>query len=408
MNLKSLKSRLHPFEPILLSDNQTGTLRILEKSSRVVCDVTFNPSNNNEQIISEIESVLTKSCDPNSEVESRTKIAIHLTGESIGTDNLSDALLALIEFLGPNTNPQIKIHLDRPIADWAAISSLARSVRERFSRPRSLAFDLAAPFGDMDEADMEQLFQSGVRIRYTAGWINGQAAEKVPEIDMVALRKLSEFGFRVPIEWYVHRDNLSSFGSHSENLLIANYSAGFSLPLISQNPYYRFAPGFPALPDATAYCELLAGNYTKHPHFDDTFYPLNILAMFIKEGGWNYKLNIPIAINFQIDEKGRVGIFRQAPALAEDWMGISEIASTPREELRANLLAFSTRTPRWENVPYCSECRWRYTCGGLDSSINSEVRPEDLDTMCNYRKLFLEHFATVRLPDSVLPIRAAL
>jgi hypothetical protein len=271
--------------------------------------------------------------------------------------------------------------------------------------PRALLapLTLVAPFGEYREAEMEALFNLGVRLKYTSGWIQGCSANQIPAIDADVLRNLSEFGFRVPIDWYVHENNIQTFEAKIQNLLIANFSAGFSLPLVSQNPYYRFEPGFPNLPDALAYCQLLMQTYKEYPYYDDVFYPLNVLAMLVKEGGWIPRLNIPTAINFILDEKGHIGIFRQSPALSHSWSNISEMAATPLDELRNRFLQFSNDAWKWENIPFCRECCWRHVCGGLD--LNSVgLSHGKLDAMCGYRKLFLEHFATLRAPDYVVGV----
>ena len=70
-----------------------------------------------------------------------------------------------------------------------------------------------------------------------------------------------------------------------DNLLAVNLSSGLSLPLVSQNPYYQWGPGFPELPEALEYCRLLTRTYKKYPYYDDVFAPLDMLVSLITEGG---------------------------------------------------------------------------------------------------------------------------
>lgn len=399
MNREILKSRLERLEPIFLSNDETGLLRVLEKSAGVLCDVAPDHLTDDQKLAGEIESLLSKYSGSNSILSPSVRCFIHLKHEATGLEGAADTLAALSKFLGSNGTSRIIIHSNQSVFDHAPLLSLARTLREQFSLSRGLGIQLVAPFGEYREAEMEALFNLGVTLKYAAGWIsNGQD----PTIDVNTLRSLSEFGFRVPIEWYVHENNMPEFSARIQNLLIANFSGGFSLPLVSQNPYYRFEPDFPKLPEALAYCQFLMQSYEEYPYFDDVFYPLNVLAMLIKDGGWNPGLNIPTAINFILDENGQIDVFRQSPALGKRFASMSEVVGTPLDELKARFLDFANQAWKWENIPYCRECRWRRICGGLDPDAGNHVNQDIPDTMCGHRKLFLEHFANLRAPDHVM------
>ena len=113
-------------------------------------------------------------------------------------------------------------------------------------------------------------------------------------------------------------------------------------------------------------------------------------------------MNIPASVNFILDAEGHVSLYKQSPALALVWTTVSEVIATPLDTLRDRFLRFAGDAWQWEKVPYCRTCDWRYVCGGLDASANNCLASEDLDTMCGHRKLFLEHFATLRVPDHVI------
>ena len=400
MNIETLKSRLQKFEPIILPAGQQGTLRVLEKTARVACDIIPGDQTDEEQIISEIDSFLSKSRD--SDQQQLIRLSIHLLREAIALDGVCRALATLAEFLGTAAKTKIVIHLNQPSADWSAIQSLAKSLRENPGRSKDAYVELIAPFGEFREAEMEALFDLGVRIRFAAGWIKGCPLDQVPPINLKVLRSLSELGFRTPIEWYVHAGNIEAFEEQIPNLLVDNFSSGFSLPLISRNPYYKFGPGFPSLPDAVKYCQLLTRSYKQYPYYDDIFSPLTDLALLVGKGGWHSKLNIPASVNFILDAEGHVSLYKQSPALALVWTTVSEVIATPLDTLRDRFLRFAGDAWQWEKVPYCRTCDWRYVCGGLDASANNCLASEDLDTMCGHRKLFLEHFATLRVPDHVI------
>jgi hypothetical protein len=397
MNFESIKSCLQHFEPVFLSVGEPETLRVLEKSARVVCDVVPNGAADEEQIIKQVDSFLSKALD--SDRQPPIWLSIHLLHEAIALDGVCRALVTLAEFLGP-TKTKIIIHLDQPSADWSAIHTLAKSLRETFDRSREIVgIELFAPFGEFHAAEMEALFNVGVRVRFAAGWTKGCPPDQLPPVNAGVLRSFSEIGFRTPIEWYVHAGNIQAFEAQIPQLLIENYASGFSLPLVSQNPYYQFGSGFPELPDAVDYCQLLARSYKQYPYYDDVFSPLTDLSLLVREGGWHSKMNISTGINFILDAEGRVGLYRQSAALSQPWTNVTELAATPADILRNRFLEFTGNVWQWEKVPYCHECGWRYICGGLDASA---LPAKDMDTMCGHRKLFLEHFAMLRAPDCVI------
>jgi hypothetical protein len=397
MNFESIKPRLHQFEPVFLSVRESEILRVLEKSARVVCNVVPNGAVDEEQIIKQVDSFLSKAWD--SDRQPPVWLSIHLFHEALVLDGICRALVTLAEFLGP-TKTKIIIHLAQPSADWSAIQALAKSLRETFDRSREIAgIELIAPFGEFHSAEMEALFNVGVRVRFAAGWTKGCPPDQFSPVNAGVLRSFSELGFRTPIEWYVHTGNMQAFEEQIPQLLIDNYASGFSLPLVSQNPYYQFGSGFPELPDAVDYCQLLARSYKQYPYYDDVFSPLTDLSLLVKEGGWHSKMNISTGINFILDAEGRVGLYRQSPALAKTWTNVSEVATTSLDILRNRFLEFTGNVWQWEKVPYCHECGWRYICGGLDASA---LPDKDMDTMCGHRKLFLEHFALLRAPDYVI------
>ena len=395
MNFESLKSRLQHFDPIFLSVAESKALRILEKSARVACDVV--PNADEEQTVKRVNSLLSTAWD--SDCQPPIWLSIHLLCEATALDGIGRALVTLAEFLGP-AKSKIIIHFDQASADWSAVYALAKTLRETFDRSREIVgIELIAPFGEFHPAEMEVFFDAGVRIRFAAGWTKGCTPDQLTPIDAGVLRRFSELGFRTPIEWYVHAGNVQAFDEQIPQLLIENYASGFSLPLVSQNPYYQFGPGFPELPDAVDYCQLLARSYKQYPYYDDVLSPLTGLSLLVRQGGWHSKLNISTGINLILDAEGRVGLYRQSPALAQTWTTISEVATTPSDILRNRFLEFAGNVWRWEKVPYCNKCSWRYICGGLDASV---LPAKEMDTMCGHRKLFLEHFAMLRAPDCVI------
>ena len=164
MNFKTLRSRLQPFEPVFLTAGEPGSLRVLEKSAHAVCDILPDDLADEEQVVSQVQAVLSKSVD--SDQQPPIRLSIALLHEGIAQDGICRALVALAEFLGPAVGSQILIHLDQPSADWSVIQSLVKLLGESLGRPNQASVQLVAPFGEFDEAKMEALFNLGVRVRF--------------------------------------------------------------------------------------------------------------------------------------------------------------------------------------------------------------------------------------------------
>lgn len=398
MNLDTLKRRLLPFGAVLLNSGETGPVRVISCNGQVACDFELNSSLTDEQILGKVTSVLSEAREAGRD-EPLIRTVIHVLQEAIVSAGASLALVALAEVLGAKARARIIIHLDERFSDWDTIKSLAVAVRQDLSNPRDVGIELVSPFREFSEEKMVQLFDLGVRIRIAAGWDRGCEAGSILEVDPVAVRRLSKIGFRALVEWYVSADSIGMFEQRLPNLLTASFCSGFSLPLLCENPYYRPELGFPEMPDALEYCRFLARVYKEYPYYDDVFYPLNFIALIVKDGGWEQTLNIPTQIQLVVDGDGCVGVYRQCAAQALTWTRISELKAARREELRAQFLEFIRCGWNWHNRPYCCECGWRYMCGGLDVLKDDSRLMRYVECMCAHRKLFLEHFGLLRAPD---------
>jgi hypothetical protein len=393
-----LHSRLEHLGAIVLQ-GATGGLRVLDKAALVACDISPSAADE-ERVTGELESLLTRAAESAS--QPAVRISIDVVRDALELEDVAPALIELSEFLAPIRFAQISIHFDALPDGWSSTLSRLKQVRESLRTPREVEIQLIGPFSVASQREMELMFEIGARVRFAAGWTHGDDHHGSLDVHSQALRAYSEFGFRAPVVWYVHADNLSACEESLSPLLIANYCSGFSLPLVSVNPFYRFEPGFPRLPAAADYCQLLIRCYGKYPYYDDVLSPLTELALLVREGGWQSEWNVSTALRFSIDAQGVIGMYRQAPSLAQPWTTISEIANLSREALRQKLFAALAQAWTWERNDFCRRCRWRHVCGGLDGFSQRELAESELDTMCGYRKLFLEHFASIRTADCIV------
>jgi hypothetical protein len=403
MNVDKIKSHLKQFSPIFLP-GPNGGLRVLERSARNLFDIGPDIGSRENEAIAKAGFILAAASSPVMQRQPSIRLSIHVRYEALNLDNLGPALVILADLLGPTTRTSISIHIDQAFADWPLIRSFARFLRDTLKRPREADIVLIAPFGEFHEIEMSPLLELGVRVKFAAGWTRSCGLGEHVSVDRTVLRQFSEYGFRACIEWYVHEHSIQAFEDEVEDLLVANCYSGFSLPLVSENPYYRFDSGFPALPGSLQYCRLLVDNYGRYPYYDDVFGPLAALASLIAGGGWHSELNIPAALNLIVGENGGVDVFRQTPARALAWTSLCNIVTTTMDVLRESFLHIVSITDEGKWAPYCRECNWRYTCGGLDEPAGISPLKKDIDPICDHRKVFLEHFAKLRAPDGVFRV----
>lgn len=400
MDQRSLRHHLADLEPVVLADPQPDTWRILERTGRIACVVDSRAASGEAGCRSVLERLRNTLVGfPQPERQAPFRLHVHVRGEALTFPTLTRALVVLSNFVDPLAQTYVTLHLGTGFSDWDLVHSVVSGIREGTQPSQVMGFRVSAPFDSIADLDLEPLFDLGVRVRFAAGWLPGCARGEVCSVHPQALRRLSEFGFRTCVEWYTHANNVQAFEEVIPELLRSNFHSGFSLPLASRHPGYRFGPQDPPLPDAIEYCRLLTKAYRAYPYYDDAFFPLNALALLVNQGAWQPRLNLPSTVQILLDETDRVGVFRQAPALSRRWTTLTELTRTPQQELLEELRSLLPGPDQRQWHPYCADCSWRNICLGLDESDGPAPDRKILDVFCGHRKLFLEHFAMQRLPE---------
>lgn len=368
-------------------------IRFFDRSLNIVCDVRPSEELSAESIINQAKSFLEV---PPPSVNDPLRFIIHLPFELVQNTTVAESLLKLSNLFSGKQFSHLMIHSPSSPRNWGKVREMIKYLREKSENPRSCHIECIAPFSSFDEKEMEELFNLGMRIRYAAGWLGESPSSALSQIQRNVLGQLSQMGFRCPIEWYVHGENISKVELLLPDLLYENYSSGFSLPLVSENPFYRFETGFPTLPDASDYAELLVRCYQKYHCYDSVIAPLAELAMQTRVGAWHKELNLPRTIRLNIDRAGNVGYFLQSPSLAKNWTTTETLATSSLKELKNNLVEMVTAMLKRKSHPECRECSWEMLCGGLDETNATECGNFQKETLCLYRKLFIKHFVSMR------------
>ncbi len=164
----------------------------------------------------------------------------------------------------------LRFHFDVPPKRWADTFSLF------FNRAQSVfgdswpIFHLCGPFAKVSDADKEFLFGQGFRLYYEHVLDFNSTTFSQKERDYIA--DLSEFGFRLPILWYVDENNIDLIRCVVDEAMEINYNAGFALPLISDSLFPSTVPP----PSVEKYLLLLVYAYEKYPFYDEVLIPVNL------------------------------------------------------------------------------------------------------------------------------------
>src|SRR5690349_23089978 len=207
MHFDSLRPRLEKLGVILPTTKEHQLLRVLDKSARLCIDIQpFEPSDE-EQILKHVESLLAKSLATSQQPRIRTSIQVSDT--ALEKEGVVESIAVLSELLGTAARSRVTLHGARVIS--GNITEKLKKLRQSLRRPKETEIRIVSPEFDFDDSQMEQLFQLGVRLRLASGWTRIERRSKIPQVDLVTFRKLSEFGFRAAIDWYVHDGSLDAF-----------------------------------------------------------------------------------------------------------------------------------------------------------------------------------------------------
>lgn len=265
---------------------------------------------------------------------------------------------------------------------------------------------LRGPFPQLSDEVKDAFQELGIRLGYTAGWRHGAGVGSSDVAEPDSLRDLARYGFRIPILFYVHAENLDRAAEVVDRGLRLNEHSGFALPAIFHHPEYDPATS-PPPPSASAYAELLARLYHEFPDYDDIFQPIAELAELMSEGGWNAQNDVPAIVRLLLRPERGIMIFRQVPSQAVSWIDYADLRSMLPADIAPRLLEFHRKRFAWSKHAFCGRCQWRYVCGGSDSVL---IRPHEAEewarAACEYRILFLEEFA--RKKAESLPLRLPL
>jgi len=242
-------------------------------------------------------------------------------------------------------------------------SNLVTGLQDLGTAVRRCTVNLIGAIPELTEDEIEGLLRFGTRVTYAVGWPKGR------QVNIDAIRRMSEIGLRIPVLFFVHRENIDTAIDDASQLLDVTYHAGVGFEPLCSHPLFNL-DFYDLLPSGAHYAQFLTNAYRRFTHYDDVFEPIASLVDRLRNGGWCPVENDQLPIRYLVREDGSLHEFRQLPLEARPVVAVQPTAA---------------RSASIKDT--CISCRWRPICGGCD---NSSLAVFDL--VCYYRMLFLEFF----------------
>jgi hypothetical protein len=317
------------------------------------------------------------------------RLSLVIDGRALANRTVAPAIRSLCEAFSSAKSCRLEIHShegQRP--DFDKLLEFANSLRLlKVTHPLITYGRFEIPTAKQ----MEDMFEVACLGVYTVN----ASAPRFGKTDGDVVSCFTDFGFLMPVRFLIGEQSLETIEEDIPKAIAANRSAGFSLPLVTETPF--FDPRRDTVPGPSAYCDLLVRVYRSYPWFDNWLHPISELAMAFRiEGSYSQIDQAHYSLKFFVDQEGRVFRYRQVPAMSVEFGACEAFASADPVQIRSLLSE--------ESVPSnlnCHGCGWEFICGGHDT-FQSDRHDPDLfptvngifNTHCLYRTLFIEHFAS--------------
>lgn len=325
----------------------------------------FAPHANDDLVTEELKSFYTDVndyFDKLSKAEDRLPeqfgITIHLKVEDVWNFLDDSALIAFLSALSENRFVNLILHFQEPPASWKA--NLKKFVSNLSKRLQSglLRLTLSGTFVKSSVEELEFLIDRHINLQHVGRNLNEVS------IDQSTIFHFADFGFRIPIIWYVDTNNINLINKDViGDCMACNYNSGFGLPSIQLSPFFKLKSA-DNLPLYTDYVSLLSDVYKNLSHYDDVLQPLNLIADTCTKNGYSRFNDCTRNISLLIDADRELSFFGHSPFLSVTWLNWDGLRDIPTDGIFSHLVEnFSSLQKRCQ-ADRCKTCKWKHVCGG--------------------------------------------
>jgi hypothetical protein len=325
------------------------------------------------------------------------RVSLAIDGRCLALPSVAATVKNLFTTFGARGSCRLEVHYpSEVIPDIEAIIQFGESLRVLEVSNPVVAYG-RLPLATVDQ--MERMFNAACLAIHAVD----ELGPRFNDADAETVSTWSNFGFLVPVRFWIGSHSLSTVEEDIPKALWANRAGGFSVPLVSAS--LLFDPKIHSVPDPTTYSDLLVRLYRTYNSHDNLFAPLVELASAFRTGGsYSIERQTHCSLMFVANQDGQVFRYRQVPCFGVPIGSCDEIAKAEAEHLS---LLIENQGLRFLNT-MCRTCEWQYLCGGHDAFEESCHPPDfglDADRVfqvhCHYRTLILEHFAIGLRPLSL-------
>lgn len=251
----------------------------------------------------------------------------------------------------------VRIHLTNSIDSYVPdLLAFLLALTDIKADGRRRTVSIESPSLLASEETRHSLFARGIRLMAVVSDEHIVNPNGIPGLDDAA-----QYGFVVPIKWYVTKSNISEIHDAIPNGLHANYNGGFSVAPLLTSPYCTVNEAKSAAPSADEYVALLTRLYQEFEQYDWSFSPVRELAELVLHGGWNVIRGVPTEVNLLVSDA--LYAFRHVPALALKVATFGEVEAMQPQERMDRLLGFYRSQFDAVTNERCQACSWRFLCG---------------------------------------------
>ncbi len=336
-----------------------------------------------------------------SRLEKTVAFDVTIPSGVLGERRSLDAVMKFLHGVSAEHVVRSVVWFRRQPASWKAVLGLLVT---EFRENQNVGFTLAGPFTEMPEEEKEFLFSNNVRLLYD------RPPLPLTDCCRAVLEGLCEFGFKVPVIWFVTNSNIRAIRAQIDSWLDANYNSGLALPLVSHHPFAKKKDITDLLPSGGDYISLLVDVYRLYPDYDEVLFPLCSFAARSFYGNWSDSLSVPRHLQFYADPKDGLSFFSQAPSQKVPWTTWDSLARMQADQVAENAFSFYRESIASCLYPTCSSCSWKNLCGGQQSNGLADGSTESA-LLCEVTRFFLRSFLWQRMAvvkaNSVIPAEGA-
>ena len=289
-------------------------------------------------------------------------ITVNLTLDSISDERECEGTALLVRGLAEKQRVHVVVYFREPPVKWeTALEEFFAGLNDLLACER-VDLLIVGPFVKMEESSKQSLMDHNVRLLFMHSPIAGGARES--EAAREVIYDIADFGFRVPVAWQIHAENVRTVRATIDEEMYANYTSGFALPLILYSPFYECIQDTYRLPQTQDYLELLADVYKSYPFYDDVLFPLSALATGAYRGGVCNTQQTAKSIQLLVQPGGDVRVFGHIPAVGAMWTSISKLRALEQTQIYDEFIRCCTNLRLQCLSSTCQQCQWNNLCGG--------------------------------------------